>query len=332
MIDDVRITVKAGDGGDGKVSFRRLKFLPKGGPDGGDGGAGGSVYLVGNKDLNTLSHFMGKKRFAAKPGGSGGGNNCHGKNGENIEVAVPLGTVVNGTDEVLKHGERLLVARGGRGGRGNDAFKSSKNQTPMVAEKGQVGEEKNLHLELKLLANIGLVGLPNAGKSTLLSVLTRARPAIGDYPFTTLSPNLGVMVGYGGTSLVLADIPGLIEGAGQGKGLGHEFLRHVERCSVLVFVLSVEEHTLFDAALCEHDKAETVIQQYVLLRKELKEFHPDLLKKKVIVGLNKCDLYSESLTKRVVRLFKDQDIAVIPFSAATHDGVEKLRETLLEVG
>ncbi len=328
MVDDVHIRVKAGNGGNGKVSLRHIKYFFKGGPDGGDGGRGGSVYLVGNRNLNTLHHFMGRKRFAAEPGGDGGDNSKHGHNGEDLEIEVPLGTVVDDLGEIIEEGQRLLVARGGRGGRGNEAFKSSTNQTPMTADSGTPGEEKELHLQLKVLANVGLVGFPNAGKSTVLSVLTAAQPEIANYPFTTLSPNLGVIPGYKKEEergLILADIPGLIEGAAQGKGLGHNFLRHIERCSVLVFVLYLEEGFLFADTLDETQKAHMVMQQYEMLRKELEEFNPDLLKKRHIIGVNKIDTYPPELQEKIRHLFHVQHIEVLLFSAATHEGIEELR-------
>ena len=328
MVDDVRIVVQAGDGGGGAVSFLHLKFMSKGGPDGGDGGHGGSVYLVGNKDLNTLQHFRGANIFRAETGGHGGGNKMHGRNGDDIDVAVPLGTVIEGVGEIVKDGERLRVARGGKGGRGNEAFKSSVNQTPRYAEPGGVGEKFELHLELKLLANVGFVGFPNAGKSTLLSVLTRATPEIANYPFTTLSPNLGVLFSKDKTaSLILADIPGLIEGAAQGKGLGHEFLKHIERCSILLFVLALDDSVLFDADALAKEKAKTLTEQLTILKKELKEFLPDMLKKKSFVCINKCDVYDAAVKKEMKKIFP----RALFISAATHDGVEALRDKLFTI-
>ena len=251
MIDYAKIYIKAGDGGDGKVGFRREKYISKGGPDGGDGGDGGSVYLVVNKDLNTLTPFQFKKKFEAERGQAGGKAKKHGKDGVDLIIEVAPGTSVKiGSREfdMIRVEDKVCVAHGGKGGLGNWQFRSSTNTTPMVAEKGTLGEEREVTLELKLLADVGLIGLPNAGKSTLLSVLTKARPKIANYPFTTLEPNLGVVIiGKGSElehrkvpnlkALVLADIPGLIEGASRGKGLGHTFLRHVERCGLLVHVL-----------------------------------------------------------------------------------------------
>ena len=252
--DRAKIFVKAGDGGNGSASFRREKFIPKGGPDGGDGGRGGSVYLRVNPDLNTLLPFHYKQHFKAEPGGSGGGNQKHGKAGKDLYIDVPPGTFVEVIDEdpisgaeaeaiqadMVRPGETLMVGRGGRGGLGNVHFATSTRQAPRFAEKGEPGEERVLHLELKVIADVGLVGYPNVGKSTLLSTVSAAQPKIADYPFTTLEPMLGVVrVGSedSGETFVMADIPGLIEGASEGSGLGLEFLRHVERTRLLVHVV-----------------------------------------------------------------------------------------------
>lgn len=339
MIDIANILVKAGDGGDGRLSFRRLKFLPKGGPDGGDGGRGGSVYFVGDKDQNTLQAFMGKRKYLATPGEMGGDNNKHGKDGEDNEVKVPIGTILTvierddegnvrlGTmlGEILEHGQRIRVAKGGRGGRGNDHFKSSTNQAPQYFERGTPGQQFELRLELKLLANVGLVGFPNAGKSSLLAALTKARPEIANYPFTTISPNLGVVVDKtGDRSLVLADIPGLIEGAGKGKGLGHEFLRHVERCTALLFVLAIEDAVLYDEEASVKDKVKSLKDAMNILEKELEDYHPDLPKKPTLLGINKIDLYDEKLRKEITKIFPK----ALLFSAATHEGLDELKEKL----
>lgn len=338
MIDVARITVQAGNGGPGRVSFRRMKFMPKGGPDGGDGGDGGPVYLVGDKDMNTLQQFMGKQHYEATPGEMGGANNCHGKNGTDIEIKVPMGTVISfvkqGEDgkeervrvcEILNHHQRVRIAQGGRGGLGNDHFKSSVNQAPDYAQPGIAGEAFSVLLELKLLANVGLVGFPNAGKSSLLASLTKARPEIANYPFTTLSPNLGVMLDETETrSLVLADIPGLIEGAGQGKGLGHEFLRHVERCSVMFMVLSLDDAVLFDDDMKTAEKVKTLVNKEIVLKKELGEYHEDLLKKPCVVCVNKIDIYDADLRKAIVKKFPQALLC----SAATHEGLDVVRRTL----
>ncbi|HKY74106.1 MAG TPA: GTPase ObgE [Patescibacteria group bacterium] len=334
MIDVAAIHVKAGDGGNGLVSFHRAKYLPKGGQDGGDGGHGGSVYLVGDKDMNTLQSFMGKRKYHAEDGGHGGSERMHGANGDDIEIKIPVGTVVStvhddGTvtqvTDIIKHGEKFKIAKGGKGGLGNDHFKSATNQTPMYAEFGTRVQGYDLRLELKLLANVGLVGFPNAGKSSLLAALTKARPEIANYPFTTTSPNLGVVIADDGVrTLVVADIPGLIEGAGTGKGLGHEFLRHIERCGVLLFVLCIDDAVLFDNDRTDAEKAKSLGDGFEVLKKELESYHPDLLKKPLLVGINKTDLYSDDLKKEIKKRFTD----ALFFSAITRDGLDVLKKKL----
>jgi len=323
MIDYAKIRVKAGDGGDGRVSFRREKFVPKGGPDGGDGGDGGSVFLEVDKDLNTLRPFQYKKRFEARRGGQGGGAKKHGKDGEDIVLKVARGTIVDtGKNKIdlTKPGQRACVTRGGKGGRGNWYFRSPSNTTPKTAEKGGRGEELELELELKLLADVGLIGLPNAGKSTLLSVLTKARPKIADYPFTTLEPNLGVME-WQGKSWVMADIPGLIEGASKGKGLGLEFLRHVERCRLLV-------HMLDGAKILDEEKAKPgmLLEDYMAIRQELKQYSKELIKKPELIVLNKIDLLSEAEVKSVMASLRKTKKKVIAISAATRENLEELKK------
>lgn len=329
MIDFAKINIKAGDGGNGRVGFRREKFVPKGGPDGGDGGDGGSVYFQADKDLNTLKPFQYQKKFAAENGEAGGRAKRHGKNGEDLVIQVPVGTVIKLINsknqwpiDLSQAGQRACVARGGKGGRGNWQFRSSTNTTPKTAEAGTKGEEFNISLELKLLANVGLIGLPNGGKSTLLSVLTAAQPKIADYPFTTLEPNLGVLrQAQDKDSLVIADIPGLIEGAHEGKGLGIEFLRHVERCKVLV-------HVLDGAKLLQPSKG--LLADYQTVRQELASYSKSLLEKQEIIVLNKIDLLSEKQIKAVMAAFGKKK--VIPLSAATHENLEKLKQTLLTKG
>jgi GTP-binding protein len=282
FIDEVVITIESGSGGDGVVHFRREKYVPYGGPDGGDGGRGGDVVLVVLETLNTLSTFRNQTIFRAQDGKRGGKQKMTGRSGEDLVIQVPPGTLVydDASDEVrgdlVEPGQRLVAAKGGRGGRGNARFASARNQTPRIAEKGEPGEERRLRLELKLIADVGIVGVPNAGKSTFLSVVTNAKPKIAPYPFTTLEPNLGVAELDEYTSLVLADIPGLIEGAHQGVGLGHDFLRHVQRTRVLIHLLD--------------GMAEDPLLDYAQINSELALFDPDLAEKPQIVALNKMDL------------------------------------------
>lgn len=242
FIDNVNVSVKAGDGGNGKLSFRREKFISKGGPDGGDGGHGGNVILVASRNQNTLAQFRFKKDITADSGQGGGDSNKHGRNGKDLLVAVPVGTIATNAEgvviaDLLHDGDQAIIAHGGRGGFGNAHFVSSRRQAPNFAEKGELGDELELHFELKMIADVGLVGLPNAGKSTLLSRISNARPEIADYPFTTIKPNLGMVPIDDETTVLFADIPGLIEGAAEGKGLGHDFLRHVERTAVIVHLV-----------------------------------------------------------------------------------------------
>jgi len=284
FVDLVRIKVKGGRGGNGCISFRREKYVPRGGPDGGNGGKGGDVYLVGDRNLMTLYDYTYKYYYRAGDGEHGRGKNQHGAKGEDIYLRVPLGVVVYDDitgeflGEILRHGEKLLVARGGRGGRGNTAFKSPTNRAPRYAEKGEEGEERILRIELKLIGDVGIVGFPNSGKTTLLNKLTSARAKIGDYPFTTLSPNLGV---YKGSplepSFVLVDMPGIIEGASKGKGLGLQFLRHIERARILLLLLDLTQNPK---------------KQYEAILKELGNYKKELLEKPRIIALNKIDLFS----------------------------------------
>ncbi|HSX41691.1 MAG TPA: GTPase ObgE [Candidatus Saccharimonadales bacterium] len=281
--DKIEINVKAGKGGDGLLSFRQEKYRAKGGPDGGDGGRGGSVIFVANHNTNTLADYRTKRLVKADGGKPGGTDRKHGKNGDDITVKVPVGTLVHDSTgsviaDLVEDGQQAVVARGGRGGFGNAHFVSSTRQTPRAAELGEKGEERQLTLELKLVADVGLVGLPNAGKSTLLSVISNAKPEIGDYPFTTLVPNLGV-VDFEDYTFLMADIPGLIEGASEGKGLGDEFLRHVERTAVLIH--------LIDAG------SEDIIRDYETIQTELKNYAVDLSQKPQLVVINKIDSVSE---------------------------------------
>ena len=280
--DEAKIYVKAGGGGDGCVAFRREKYVPYGGPAGGDGGRGGNVLLCVDRHLNTLYRFSRKRHFKAERGGHGRGKDQHGAFGAHLRVPVPCGTVVYDADsgellgDLTEQGQELAVARGGRGGKGNARFATSTNQAPRIAEHGEPGEERWLRLELKLLADVGLVGVPNAGKSTLLAAVTAARPKIAPYPFTTLQPNLGVVVLDDQTEFVLADIPGLIEGASEGKGLGHEFLRHIERTRVLIHLLD--------------GLSADPLADFVAINGELAAFGHDLGRKPQLVVLNKMDM------------------------------------------
>ncbi|MBM3190749.1 MAG: GTPase ObgE, partial [Chloroflexi bacterium] len=320
FFDEATIVVKAGDGGNGCVSFRREKYIPFGGPNGGNGGRGGHVYLRVNPQLNTLIAFGRQKRFEAQSGGHGMGKGMRGAYGGDLYIDVPAGTVVRDgqTGEFLgdltEDAQTLLVARGGRGGRGNEAFKSPTRQTPRFAEKGQPGEERTLRLELKLIADVGLVGKPNAGKSTLLASVSAARPKIADYPFTTLSPNLGV-VEVDSRTFVMADIPGLIEGAHQGAGLGHQFLRHVERTRLLVHLL--------DGA--SPDPA----ADYRAIRQELALYSERLAEKPEIVVLNKMDLTEARETLPILQMELEGAAEVLAISAVTREGVQELLRRLV---
>jgi len=317
FFDEARIYVAAGNGGNGIVSFRREKYIPLGGPDGGNGGDGGSVYLVASRDVNTLVHFRRQRHFRAGRGKHGRGKGQRGANGDDVTIQVPVGTVAwdDETGELLgdltHHGQRLLVARGGRGGRGNAAFATPTNQAPRIAEVGDPGEERWLRLELKIVADVGLVGMPNAGKSTLLGAISAARPKVADYPFTTLQPNLGVVLMEDGFSFVAADLPGLIEGAHAGAGLGHQFLRHVERTRVLVHVLDGSE--------------EDPLRNYEQLREELRLFDRALAEKPEVVAFNKVDLPEARAKLPAVRAqLEDWDVTVIAISAATGEGISSL--------
>lgn len=329
FVDEAQIEVRAGNGGDGRVSFRRAKYVPKGGPDGGDGGDGGSVVLVADEGLNTLFDFRSNRSWKAEHGGPGGTNNRHGANGDDREITMPPGTLVFDaeTDDLLcdlRPGDRVVIARGGRGGRGNDHFKSATNQTPQHAEPGAKGEHKLLRLELRLIADVGLIGLPNAGKSTLLSVLTRATPKIADYPFTTRTPQLGIAEVDERRRIVLADIPGLIRGAAGGAGLGHEFLRHIERTRVLLHVVDAMPTDGSDA-----------LANYRTIRQELMGYSPRLAEKTEVVALNKIDLIAdqaqrEEAVKTFTRALRTEGAAaeIVPISGATRQGLRPLLETL----
>lgn len=317
FIDQAIIQVRSGKGGDGVVHFRREKYVAFGGPDGGDGGKGGDVILEVATTLNTLSAFRHKARFPAQDGKNGAKQNMSGRSGEDLVVRVPPGTVVydDGSGEVLgdlvEAGQRLVVAKGGRGGRGNARFASSRNQAPRVAEKGEPAVERTLRLELKLIADIGIVGVPNAGKSTFLSVVTNAKPKIAAYPFTTLEPNLGVAELDIDTALVLADIPGLIEGAHQGIGLGHDFLRHIQRTRVLIHLLD--------------GLAEDPISDYAQINSELALFDPELGEKPQVVAFNKMDLLDvQARWSQVEADLEQRGVKALSISAVAGDGVKEV--------
>jgi len=323
IFDEATIHVRAGDGGNGKASFRREKFVPLGGPDGGDGGRGGSVYLVADQGLNTLLHFRHRRRFKAEAGGPGRGSQCHGAAGANLEIKVPVGTVVFSPDgeaiaDLMEVGDRLMVGRGGKGGLGNIHFTTSTNQAPRIAQKGEQGEERDVKLELRLIADVGLLGYPNVGKSTFLAAVTRARPKIADYPFTTLTPNLGVASVGEDQSMVIADIPGLIEGAHAGAGLGHEFLRHVLRTLVLIHVV---DGTSADP-----------IADFHAVNDELRQFDPDLLEKPQVVAVNKMDLPdARERWPETNRRFEGLGHPVYAISAATGEGVTTVLQRAAEL-
>lgn len=318
FIDHVTVTVQAGDGGNGKLSFRHEKYVDKGGPDGGDGGNGGDVVFVASRNQNTLVSFRYHRELAAQPGGSGDKVRKHGRNGKDLLVNVPVGTVVTNADglvmvDLTEDGQRAVVAAGGRGGFGNAHFLSSVRQAPKFAEKGEAGEVRELTLELKLIADVGLVGLPNAGKSTLLSVVSNAKPEIADYPFTTLTPNLGVVDVDRESSLLFADIPGLIEGAAMGKGLGDEFLRHVERTAVLLH--------LIDAS------SDDVVADYQTIQNELETYRTNLAKKQQIVVLTKIDLVlADELEakQKALKTCLPVDITLLSISSQAHENLKQL--------
>lgn len=293
LIDEVVVDISAGKGGDGAVAFRREKYVDKGGPAGGNGGAGGSIIFVGYEGKNTLLDLRYQKHIKAKNGENGKSKNMNGKGAANTYVKVPLGTLVSDISgkiigEITKHDEELIVAHGGRGGRGNTSFKSNKNQAPEFAEKGLPGEALKIKVELKIMADVGLVGFPNAGKSTLISSISNARPKIDSYPFTTLEPNLG-MVNHYDYDFVVADIPGIIENAHQGVGLGLRFLRHIERCRVFVYVLDISNQNPID--------------QYQILKSELKAYDEKLIDRPELILLTKCDLVDENKIKEIKKTF-----------------------------
>jgi len=318
FIDYVKFHARSGSGGAGSVHFRREKFVPKGGPDGGDGGTGGSIILKGNSQLWTLIHLRYRKHIKAANGGSGGGGKRFGKNGENIILEVPVGTVAGNADtgekllEILEDREEKILLPGGKGGLGNVHFKSATNQAPHYAQRGIGGLESNIILELKVLADVGLVGLPNAGKSTLLSVVSAAKPEIADYPFTTLVPNLGVVEYRDHKSFVMADIPGIIEGAAEGRGLGNRFLRHIERNALLLFMIPSD--------------ASDVRKEFQILNHELEKHNPELTDKARLLAITKSDLLDEELMNEMKEEIPDIDAIFI--SSITGFGIGELKDEL----
>lgn len=319
FVDYIKIYAKSGNGGAGSKHLRREKYITKGGPDGGDGGRGGHIILKGNKQLWTLFHLKFKQHFRAGHGGNGGKQTSTGKDGDDIIIEVPLGTLVKNPDtdealfEISEDNEEIIILAGGMGGRGNNHFKSATNQTPRYAQPGVLGEETAFRLELKLLADVGLVGFPNAGKSTLLSILTKAKPKIADYPFTTLKPNLGIVPYRDHRSFVMADIPGIIEGAAEGKGLGHHFLRHIERNSVLLFMIPAD--------------SDNIKKEYAILKNELQKHNPELLDKEFLLAITKSDLLDEELYKEMQNEIPNH-VTCVFISSVAQTGLDELKDHL----
>lgn len=324
FVDYVKIHVTSGKGGQGSAHLRREKYVAKGGPDGGDGGRGGHVILKGNKNLWTLFHLKFKRHVRADHGQHGSKQTSTGADGADQYIEVPLGTVVRDTEtqkilhEITEDGQEIIVARGGKGGLGNHHFKSSTNQTPRYAQPGMDGDEVDITLELKLLADVGLVGFPNAGKSTLLSVITAAKPKIADYEFTTLKPNLGIVEYREFKTFVVADIPGIIEGAAEGKGIGHRFLRHIERNSTLLFLVPAD--------------APDIVKQYEILLDELRRYNPEMLDKDRLVAISKSDMLDEELKAEMkIILDKDLKIPYLFISSVAQQGLTQLKDKLWEM-
>ncbi len=319
FIDYVKLCARSGSGGPGAAHFRREKYVPKGGPDGGNGGRGGHIILRGNKQLWTLLHLKYKKHVIATNGKPGEGGRRTGADGEDVILEVPLGTIAKNAEsfdqilEITEDGQEVVLTKGGKGGLGNDNFKTPTNQTPRYAQPGEPGIEEWIILELKVLADVGLVGFPNAGKSTLLSVISAAKPEIADYPFTTLVPNLGVVEYRDYKSFVVADIPGLIEGAAEGKGLGHRFLRHIERNSILLFMIPAD--------------ANDIEKDFKILKNELLKYNPELLDKNRILAITKSDLLDEEL-KAELSMELPGEIEIVFISSVINDGIDQLKDVL----
>jgi GTP-binding protein len=321
FIDYVEVEIKAGRGGDGAVLFRREKYVPKGGPSGGDGGRGGHVYIEAHHNLSTLLDFRYHKKYIAENGNPGASALKHGKDGEDITIKVPVGTIIKDADshkilfDLDEDNKKVMLAKGGRGGKGNHNFATPTNQAPRYAEQGREGQEKNIIFELKLIADVGLVGFPNAGKSTLISTISSARPKIADYPFTTLEPNLGIVQYKDFQSFTVADIPGIIEGAHEGKGLGIKFLRHIERTRILLFLIDITSEN--------HQK------DFSVLYNELKSYSPELAKKVKVVSFSKSDLVSgDEIKKLAKKKIRSADSKTLIFSSATKQGVNELIDYL----
>jgi len=321
FVDYALIEVQSGNGGNGAVTFRREKYVPKGGPSGGDGGNGGSVIIKTNVNLHTLLDFRYKKKYKAGDGNIGGSSLKDGKNGNDVIVEVPVGTVVKDFEsekaifDLDKKNQEVILAKGGKGGKGNSKFATPTNQTPRFAENGKPGETKKIILELKLIADVGLVGFPNAGKSTLISKISAAKPKIADYPFTTLEPNLGIVRYKDFHSFTVADIPGIIEGASEGKGLGHKFLRHIERTRIILFLIEIT--------------SEYLVKDFEILLKELKSYSPKFIQKKMLVALSKVDLVDSEKVKGALKTkFKGISNKTFIFSAITGQGLSELLDEL----
>ena len=324
FIDQAELEIKAGDGGGGAVTFRREKYVPKGGPSGGNGGKGGDVIIQAFSNLNTLLDFKYKRKYLAGDGAIGGSSLKDGKNGKDVLIKVPVGTIIKDftSNKILSdldtEGKRIVIAKGGRGGKGNSNFATSTNQAPRYAETGKQGESKKIVLELKLIADVGIVGFPNAGKSTLISVISAAKPKIADYPFTTLEPNLGIVKYNDFQSFTVADIPGIIEGASQGKGLGHQFLRHIERTRIILFLIEIT--------------SENFQNDFNILMNELKSYSSKLIQKKIFVSFSKADLVDSERLKEVSR-FKFKGIKDKPliFSSISGYGLDKMMDILWNI-
>lgn len=327
FIDYVKITAKSGNGGNGAITFRREKYVAAGGPDGGDGGRGGSVYFTVDPDMNTLLDFRFKRKFKAEDGKNGEGSHRFGKSGEDLYIKVPIGTIVKDVEtgkvvtDLSKEGQTELILPGGRGGKGNSHFATSTRQAPRFARDGEKGIEKEFILELKLLADVGLLGFPNVGKSTFISKVTSAKPKIADYHFTTLVPNLGVVKGEYGDSFVIADIPGIIEGASEGTGLGLQFLRHIERTRLLLHFLDVSG-----------SEGRNPVDDFNVINEELKKYSEKLSNRRQVIVANKTDIIQDdSLYKEVEKLAKDKGLEIFKISAVTGDGIKKLMKRISEL-